>query len=258
MKGKYSSFKTFRLIYHAIEGIRIHITLEELSKQLTGKLYTQQSILTIFPHLYPILDILLEVNINERQVLPFVEIRTGRCWILEMGVWQFMSFQSRPDTHHWGLKPRVCSNLTVHATKFVCERLPTIRNMTCFLGSFACGDNTCILSVYVCDNIRDCLNGEDEAKCSPVIYTTDTVFDVQLDPAPMLPCVNNYSAAKYQRLYVPVDSLCDGQHACDIINEDLCNVTYNVIQQIQISHYKYSQTILTDSTELHRILQRCT
>ena len=149
VKGKYLSFKTLRLIYHAIEGIRRYITLEELSKQLTGELYSQQSILTICPQLYPILDILLEVNINKRQVLPFVERSTGRCWILEMWVWQFMSFQRCPDTHHWGLKPRVSSILTVRATTFVCDRSPTIRNMTCFLGSFACGDNTCILSVYV-------------------------------------------------------------------------------------------------------------
>ena len=34
-------------------------------------------------------------------------------------------------------------------------------------------------SLSLCfDNISDCLNGENGAKCSPIIYTTNTVFAV--------------------------------------------------------------------------------
>ena len=107
-------------------------------------------------------------------MFPFFEISSETCWILQLGYLQSMSQHKSKDLHlksevYWCLKAieyDVELKLDyMNLETFVCERSPFAFNSTCVEGHFTCDHNTCILSVYVCDDVSDCLKGEDEYNC---------------------------------------------------------------------------------------------
>ena len=133
------------------------------------------------------------------------------------------------------MKPsRICS-VAFQMTAFVCEREPEKKNFTCKSGHFNCDDSTCILTIYVCDNVIDCLNGEDEAICEEKNSTTGSFLGSLSISSAMIPCTrsNNYFNNEELIAHVHAHSVCDGIHDCTIINEELCN--YGVVQPIHIT-----------------------
>ena len=224
-------------------GARYGFKPEVIALKALGIPFTYDREHSELSHVLPLLDMLPFMSAKRPLILPLFEIITGTCWILELGYLQKSQRElSEPKKEytrknvHWGLKGSECAS-TVSATTSVCERPPYKLNITCILGHFACEDNTCILSMYVCDEINDCLNGEDEYACPKSTYTTtQSLFNLKILSDSMIICIRseNYTTHTGQVMYTHVHSICDGLHTCTIINEELCR--YMKIQNIQKSH----------------------
>ena len=225
---------------------------EEVSLKMTGVPFTYDTKHPELSHIFPLLDMLPTMAREVHMMLPVFEILTGYCWMLEMGYWQsrasIVRSKSRPTQGsqevYWGWKARECLE-DIKATTFVCERLPSSVNTTCRSGHFTCGDGTCVLSVYVCDHVNDCLNAEDERECPVNFYTTNSMYDVKIY-LELFACVLNQNETID---YAPAHSFCDGLHSCNIIDEDLCS--YGDIKPIELLR----RTLLTSEIIKGRFIQ---
>ena len=204
-----------------------HYTAEEWTIIISGVPFKYDSNPSEISHIFHLLKMLSSMTNSKPLTLPFFEISTETCWILELGYLQSMS-QQRPDNMRfndqifWGLKAIECyiTNVQNQITTFVCERLPLKYNTTCVVGLFSCEDETCILSVYVCDDVIDCLNGEDEYGCPERNYTTPLLSHIHMHLDSQILCLMHKNTTL---IYAHVHSLCDGIHTCTIVNEDLCS-----------------------------------
>ena len=203
-----------------------YYTAEEWTIILAGVPFKYDSNPFEISHIFRLLRMLSSMTTRKPLILPFFEISTETCWTLELGHLQYMSQQRSDDMHFndqifWGLKAIRCIlSLEVDVTAFVCERLPIKYNTSCVVGHFSCEDKTCILSVYVCDDVIDCLNGEDEYRCPERNYTTQLLSHINKHSDSQIICLMNKNTTL---IYAHVHSLCDGMHTCTIVNEDLCS-----------------------------------
>ena len=218
-------------------------TLKENSIRMSGIPFVFDSIYPELSHVLPLLEMLPSMSVAPPLILPVFEILSSTCWMLELGYLQAVPSYEAHDMYfnkpvYWGLKAIECRN-NVDATAFVCERLPFKLYMRCLTGYFTCEDNTCILSVYVCDALDDCLKGEDERGCPEKNYATEYVSDINLTVDSMIVClkIQNYTTNQDLVKYDNVHSLCDGLHTCNIVNEQLCS--YRRFNTIQISHHYF-------------------
>ena len=207
-------------------GLKRHFTVEECAFMISGIPFKYDTNPSEISHIFHLLEMLLSMTVQRPLVLPLFEMSTETCFFLELGYLQSMSQHKSDDIHfkhkvYWGVKAIECHFEIADATTFVCERSPFKFNTNCAAGFFTCDDNTCILSVYVCDDIKDCLNSEDEYGCSKHNYTAHSLSNIKIHHGSRLICATNNSNTLI--MYTHVHSLCDGLHTCDILNEDLCS-----------------------------------
>ena len=141
-----------------------------------------------------------------------------------------------------------CGTKYILADMFICEKPSVIHsNMICKIGYLQCGDQTCILAQYVCDSVNDCLNGEDETMCEPVVMQKQR-FSFQ-NSSLYLPCslVHNCSYIA-QSLVQPVQlhTICDGLKSDLIIlkEDELCikrHVEHINLHQLIVNVYPYGK-----------------
>ena len=232
-------------------------TLEEISMKMSGVPLKYNYSHPGLSHVLPLLEMLPFMTVKKPLILPVFEILSATCWMLELGYLQSMPDSYQNDFNfnkdvHWGLKAIECKN-TFGATTFVCERSPHKLYTSCLTGHFTCDDSTCILSVYVCDGLDDCLNGEDERGCPRRNYTTKYGSDMKLMFDSMIVCSTTRNCTSQDELitYDNVHSLCDGLHICNVINEQLCS--YRNLNHIQITHrhlFQQEQNIAISETHL--------
>ncbi|KAM3617456.1 uncharacterized protein V6R79_006391 [Siganus canaliculatus] len=97
--------------------------------------------------------------------------------------------------------------------------VPSIR--PCMPDEHRCGDGTCILMEYLCDNRPDCRDMSDETNCAPVppvfttppTTTTTTVRKPPRPPAPPGPCRADQATCQSGEC-IPRDYICDGERDC--------------------------------------------
>uniref|UniRef100_A0A669AYK6 Heparan sulfate proteoglycan 2 n=1 Tax=Oreochromis niloticus TaxID=8128 RepID=A0A669AYK6_ORENI len=100
---------------------------------------------------------------------------------------------------------------------------PSVR--PCMPDEHRCGDGTCILMEYLCDNRQDCRDMSDEVNCGewphwpiiPIITTPATTVDttpkVVHPPGPRGPCRVDQATCQTGEC-IPRDYICDGQRDC--------------------------------------------
>ena len=188
---------------------------------------------------------------------PIIEYSTNDCWIAEAGFTKGVTVYTASGVtqYSYGMKQRLCS-APINVFSFICEKQPVL-NMTCGVYQFRCEDDSCILLVYLCDGVYDCLTKEDEAEYPLMTYNTDGIATINSDNTQMIPCIKNNKVAnitgdKELITYVPVHSLCDGGHVCNIVSEEQC--TYETMHYIDLSSYgninqfKYEKDVGEDSS----------
>ena len=207
--------------YGSAMYIKCNYTAEEWAIMISGIPFTYDSNPSeIAPIIHP-LKMLPFMTVKRPYKLQFFEILTETCFVLEHGYLQSMSQHKSDDIHfkrevHWGLKAIECRFLIRDATVFVCERLPFKFSTTCVTGHF-----TCILSVYVCDDVNDCLKGEDEYGCLKNNYAAYSLSNMKIHYALYIICARSKNDTLL--MYAHVHSLCDGLHRCNFVNEELCS-----------------------------------
>ncbi|XP_041802675.1 basement membrane-specific heparan sulfate proteoglycan core protein isoform X5 [Chelmon rostratus] len=96
------------------------------------------------------------------------------------------------------------------------EVTPGIR--PCMPDEHRCGDGTCILMEYLCDNRPDCRDMSDETNCAPPVFTpppttTATVKKPPRPPSPPGPCRADQATCQSGEC-IPRDYICDGERDC--------------------------------------------
>ncbi|XP_076597098.1 basement membrane-specific heparan sulfate proteoglycan core protein isoform X2 [Chaetodon auriga] len=96
------------------------------------------------------------------------------------------------------------------------EVTPGIR--PCMPDEHRCGDGTCILMEYLCDNRPDCRDMSDETNCVPPVFTpppttTATVKKPPRPPSPAGPCRADQATCQSGEC-IPRDYICDGERDC--------------------------------------------
>ena len=110
----------------------------------------------------------------------------------------------------WGAKYRFCSEI-IQADTLVCVRPVEAYNIVCKAEHFQCSDKTCVLGIYVCDIVNDCLDGGDEKGCFDV--TGEIIAFSLRNSSLYLPCPLHHNCQNNSdTLHSPVKlhAICDG------------------------------------------------
>ena len=131
------------------------------------------------------------------------------------------SYSSKQFSLYWAVELCLANN---QADIFICEKPSLPPSSTCDLKYYQCLDGTCVLMLYVCDSVNDCVDGEDEIKC-PSVVTGEASLSLQNDSL-YLPCPLYHICNSSESLVTPVKihTICDGINAgLNNINEhDMC------------------------------------
>ena len=103
----------------------------------------------------------------------------------------------------WGVECRPCSK-RIKVSGTMCEKPAELYVVRCQSNNFECGDKTCVLFIYKCDQIVDCSDHSDEAGC--IYGLTSTLTDQLVH----LPCVQSGICNTVRQVSVPVHTICDG------------------------------------------------
>ena len=120
------------------------------------------------------------------------------------GIVQYSAFYSMLMTdvdsmntmHGWGAKYKRCNDV-IHADILICEKQSQLSSFSmCGAQYYHCNDGTCVLTIYKCDFLVDCVDGDDEHGCPTNIIKNDEF--VLINDTLYLPC----------QIY-PVHSICE-------------------------------------------------
>ena len=144
----------------------------------------------------------------------------------------------------WGVKCRPCSK-RINVSGVICVKPSEIKVIICQQFHFQCRDKTCILPIYKCDHVADCLDNSDENMC---VYN---VSDTLIDQFVTMPCSSTSECSSGTESKKHVHEICDGLYSNDTFlrEEDVC-VTYNhnIIIPITTKHKtKYSMFSISNT-----------
>ena len=114
-------------------------------------------------------------------------------------------------------------NQVIIADIFVCHKpSPLTEIFLCKTDYYQCADKTCILALYVCDSVNDCLDEDDESHCDTVLRQEEG-FSFQ-NSSLYLPCLMYHNCSYTAVSLVPpvkLHTICDGLKSDSItLNED--------------------------------------
>ena len=118
-------------------------------------------------------------------------------------------------TRGWGVKCRSCYEY-INVSAVICQKTSATYISRCEINHFKCHDKTCILSLYKCDFINDCLDSSDEYLCDYNITYLSLIQYIRL------PCLLNGDCNKGIEHMMPVHSVCDGIYSnTSLLHEDV-------------------------------------
>ena len=239
------TYENRHLKYHLLDGMR-HLTVTGASMTHVSKkkyiidLISNMSTTTIHDmlfgrrldqsHMSSLLpDHLDMVNFATSQardnMIYFVDFKRT-CAIVEH---TNIGFQYSSQTHftEFGMKCRPCVE-KIKVSGIICEKPAESDIVSCQKDHFECRDQSCILLVYKCDNVADCLDHSDEDMC---IYNVSTTPE---DQFVNIPCLTRSDCDMDITRQMQVHAICDGLYLNDTLvhEEDVC-ITYS--QKVQIS-----------------------
>ena len=139
---------------------------------------------------------------------------------------------SEKHINAWGAKYRSCSQL-VSTDTIVCEKASKSSTSDgCIDEFFKCGDRTCILFIYKCDDIYDCFDESDEQNC---VFVS---FDSFSNETVSLPCHFNSNCSDYSSLSIlPLHHVCDRIFSTSIfVDEKQTCQSFNVMRIVSSLH----------------------
>ena len=131
----------------------------------------------------------------------------GRCGVLVTSAIS-MSVQKHLSTKFqsgWGGKYRHCLAKIDNISAVICEKITNAYTPSCGNNHFGCAASSCILKLYVCDQVPDCFDDSDEAGCDRGSNDLPWIYRF------LLPCVFTETCESLKtHLFVPIHAVCDG------------------------------------------------
>ena len=120
-----------------------------------------------------------------------------------------------------GVKCRPCAE-KINVSGIICEKPAYINEIKCAKTHFQCHDQTCILSIYKCDQTHDCFDHSDEADCM-----NNNVGSKLIGQFVKLPCLPNSDCDTDTGKQIRVHDVCDGIVFDDTFlrEKDICMTT---------------------------------
>ena len=146
-----------------------------------------------------------------------------------------------------------CGAHTRPTDVFICEK-PRLSHtiVMCYEEYYQCEDATCILLLYVCDTVDDCLGGEDETLCAPGVLQR-AVFSFQ-NSSLYLPCFMYHFCNATFESPVKLHTICDGlmSYVVMLDEENMCikRRVENINLRQLIDKWTYKQDT-KDTDEFH-------
>ena len=194
----------------------------------------------------PILRLIGQLKNEKAEIMSFFARYNNACSLVEYSdlSWSYAHYRSQG----WGVKCRPCSK-RISVSGVICVKPSAIQVFICQQFHFQCRDKTCILQIYKCDHVADCLDYSDEDMC---VYNISEKLSDQLVT---MPCSSSIECDISSESKQQVHEICDGLYFNDtfVNEEDVC-VTYNqnIILPITTKH-KTKHGVFTFSA--HKLLR---
>ena len=152
-------------------------------------------------------------------------------------------------TNEWGVKCRYCSE-KIKVAGVICEKHTDIYISGCQNNHFKCLDKTCILDIYKCDYIADCLDNSDEDNC---------VHNTLIDQFVNVPCSPTGDCDVSKGNLVRVHDICNGiYHNYTLPHEINVCITFNhnIFMPLAKTHTSHTEFKLqSDSEEMAELFK---
>ena len=174
--------------------------------------------------------------------LTFIVTINGMCGALTTSYWS-THFQKPSNLGpRWGVKYRRCSETLADVTAIICEKPVSSYAPSCDKGYFQCADSMCILSIHVCDDVKDCYDDSDESMCS-----NGQMWNITATNNIAMPSILTNSNSSLSDIYVPVHGICDGINSYTIMHHQEICVTKQPIY-IDVTGMQNSKSFGTQTT----------
>ena len=148
--------------------------------------------------------------------LTFIVNISQSCGVLTLSYWSTHFQMPRGRGPRWGVKYRRCSQNVTGVTAVICEKPLQHYSTACKEEYFQCSDYGCILSIYVCDEVRDCFDGSDEVNCS-----NDRMWNISVTNNIVIPSILTTNSTGYPSfIYIPIHAICDGINLFNILHHE--------------------------------------
>ena len=235
------------LLGRLMENVYMQRTVQDMSAlNIQNMLFGRRLLLTSPQSMLPsILLISIDKARNENdESMSFFARFNNTCSLVEYSKISLSYTSDERDA--WGVKCRPCSK-RINVSGIICVKPSEIKVIICQQLHFQCRDKTCILQIYTCDHVADCLDNSDEDMC---VYN---VSDKLTDQFVTMPCSSSSECGSSTKSKKRVHEICDGLYSNDTFlrEEDVC-VTYNhnIIVPITTEHKTKSSKFTISNKKL--------
>ena len=141
--------------------------------------------------------------------LKFISNVNGKCGVLVVSANSMYRQRYLRGKYEkgWGGKYRACGAKIDSISAVICEKPTKAYTPYCGSHHFVCGDSSCILNLYFCDQVSDCFDGSDETACDrgsgeALMTSTHNI---------LMHCVLTETCKPPKTdMLVPIHAICDG------------------------------------------------
>ena len=167
----------------------------------------------------------------------FAKLNDHHCglieYIEEMKALFCEQYPSNQYLNSWHAKYRSCSH-KISVDVLICEKQSKqyVSAPQCAEGFFRCGDNTCVLLIYKCDDVNDCFDESDENNCTFTLDRTHSIGNETI----YIPCeLNNNCSMEGSHTLLTIQQLCDGIYPDIIFIDEKRSCQFHKINKIDLT-----------------------
>ena len=221
----YIEGRTKLLKSHLLDTLHLNVYMQRrvqnmLALNIRNMLFGRRLHFASPQSMLPLILYSIDQSRNEKaEIISYFARYNNTCSLVEYSHLSWSYNDYLPDA--WGVKCRPCYK-RIKVSGVICVKPSDIQVIICQQFHFQCRDKTCILQIYKCDHVADCLDHSDEHMC---VYNISDKFPNQFVT---IPCSSSIECDISIERKKHVHEICDGLYSNDtfVHEEDVC-VTYN-------------------------------